>query len=101
MASARDLDQYKFTALVRVANETLRRNHGTKPAIASVRHHHRAFFPRRSCGAHPCSRGEARTPKDQPVSTSFRMRPGDLIERWNSRIRGTTSLRKREPLNTP
>src|SRR5208283_2384316 len=35
------------------------------------------------------------------VATSFKAWTGRLIRAWNSRILGTISLRKREPLNTP
>jgi hypothetical protein len=36
-----------------------------------------------------------------PLATSFKALSGLLIRAWNSRILGTISLRKREPLNTP
>ena len=36
-----------------------------------------------------------------PLATSFKVLTGRLIRAWNSRILGTISLRKREPLNTP
>jgi hypothetical protein len=61
----------------------------------------RGISPRRRCGCLACTLGEAVIPNIQPVSTSFKVLPGALIERWNSRIRGTISFRKREPLNTP
>ena len=57
----------------------------------------------RACsrGRFACNREKAGVPPSQLVSTSFKAVAGAFIERWNSRIRGTISLRKREPLNTP